>query len=142
MKTQLIKHPLTNAMIEIPLVLADVQKSEDLRGVEIDQVGVCDLKYPISVLERSGGKQHVAAKISASVNLRHHFRGTHMSRFLEVLAMHTGEGESEMSMMTIPSILHELKEKLDAASARIEVEFTYFIMRTAPVSMLRAPMDY
>ena len=71
--------------------LADMQKTPDERGVEIDQVGVCDLAYPIVVLDRENLRQQVAAKISMSVNLPHHFKGTHMSRFLEVLAHHQGE---------------------------------------------------
>ena len=118
--------------------LTDMQKTPDTRGVEIDQVGVCDLVYPIVVLDRENLRQQAAAKISMSVNLPHHFKGTHMSRFLEVLAHHQGE----VTMRTLPAILHELKQRLDAESAHIEVEFTYFLQRTAPVSGLRAPMDY
>ena len=118
--------------------LADVQRTPDARGVEIDRVGVCDLTYPIVVLDRENQRQSAAAKISMSVNLPHHFKGTHMSRFLEVLAHHQGE----VTMRTLPDILHELRRRLDAESAHIEVEFTYFLQRTAPVSGLRAPMDY
>lgn len=118
--------------------LTDMQKTPDTRGVEIDQVGVCDLVYPIAVLDRENLRQQAAAKISMSVNLPHHFKGTHMSRFLEVLAHHQGE----VTMRTLPEILHELKQRLDAESAHIEVGFTYFLQRTAPVSGLRAPMDY
>jgi GTP cyclohydrolase I len=73
-----------------------------------------------------------------SVSLPHHFKGTHMSRFLEVLSRHQGE----ITMRTIPEILHELKQKLDAESAHIEVEFPYYILRTAPVSKMQAPMEY
>src|SRR5438477_3046808 len=118
--------------------LADMQKTADTRGIEIDQVGICDLTYPIVVLDRENERQTTAAKISMSVNLPHHFKGTHMSRFLEVLAGHQGE----LTMRTLPELLHELKERLDAESAHIEVEFTYFLQRKAPVSGLTAPMDY
>src|SRR6058998_2929022 len=121
-----------------PVELADMQKTADFRGIEIDQVGVCDLSYPIVVLDRENQRQSAAAKISMSVNLPHHFKGTHMSRFLEVLAHHQGE----MTMRTLPEILHELKQRLDAESAHIEIEFTYFVQRTAPISGLQAPMDY
>ena len=121
-----------------PLELADMQKSLDTRGIPIDQVGVCDLTYPIVVLDKENQRQQVAAKISMSVNLPHHFKGTHMSRFLEVLAHHQGE----LTMRTMPEILHELRQRLDAESAHIEVEFTYFLQRQAPVSGLKAPMDY
>jgi GTP cyclohydrolase I len=118
--------------------LADMQKTPDERGVDIDQVGVCDLSYPIVVLDRDNRQQSAAAVISMSVSLPHHFKGTHMSRFLEVLARHQGE----VTMRTLPVLLAELRKRLDAEAAHIELEFTYFLMRTAPVSGLRAPMDY
>jgi GTP cyclohydrolase IB len=121
-----------------PLELADMQTTSDTRGIAIDQVGICDLAYPIVVLDKENQRQKVGAKISMAVNLPHHFKGTHMSRFLEVLAHHQGE----MTMRTLPAILHDLKQRLDAESAHIEAEFTYFLQRTAPVSGLKAPMDY
>ncbi|MCK9361975.1 GTP cyclohydrolase, FolE2/MptA family, partial [Patescibacteria group bacterium] len=68
--------------------MKDVQNTPDTRGIDIDQVGVCDLTYPITVLDRENQRQQCAAKISLSVSLPHHFKGTHMSRFLEVLAEH------------------------------------------------------
>ncbi len=118
--------------------LPDMQKMPDTRGIDIDQVGVCDSEYPIVVLDRDNQRQPATASISLSVNLPHHFKGTHMSRFLEVLAKHQGE----MTMRTVPTLLHDLRKKLEAESAHIELEFTYFIQRTAPVSGLKAPMDY
>ena len=118
--------------------LVDIQKTGDVRGIEIEHVGVCDLAYPIVVLDRENQRQHVAATISMSVSLPHHFKGTHMSRFLQVLARHQGE----MTIRTLPALLHELKQRLDAEAAHIEVGFTYFLLRTAPVSGLKAPMDY
>jgi len=118
--------------------MKDIQSTPDTRGIAIDQVGVCDLLYPITVLDRENQKQQCAAKVSLSVSLPHHFKGTHMSRFLQVLAEHQGE----FTMRTVPAILHDLKKRLDAESAHIEVEFPYFIQRKAPVSGLSAPMDY
>lgn len=118
--------------------LADMQKTADERGVCIDQVGVCDLAYPIVVLDRENQRQSAAATVSMSVSLPHHFKGTHMSRFIEVLAAHQGE----ITMRTLPAILHALKARLDAEAAHIEVAFTYFLQRTSPVSGLQAPMDY
>lgn len=118
--------------------LPDIQKTPDTRGVAIDQVGICDLSFPITVLDRQNQKQQASARIAMSVSLPHHFKGTHMSRFLEILSRHQGE----ITMRTIPEILHELKRRLDAESARIEVEFPYYILRTAPVSGLSAPMEY
>jgi len=118
--------------------MKDVQNTGDERGIAIDQVGVCDLMYPITVLDRENQKQQCAATLSLSVSLPHHFKGTHMSRFLEVLAEHQGE----FTMRTVPTILHDLKKRLDAESAHIEVSFPYFLLRKAPVSGLSAPMDY
>jgi len=116
----------------------DVQSSHDHRNIPIDQVGVSDLCYPITVLDREQGKQHTVARLTMSVNLPHHFKGTHMSRFIEVLNKHRGE----VTMNTIPTILADLKEVLHAESARVEVVFPYFLERAAPVSGAKALMDY
>jgi len=118
--------------------LADIQKTKDCRGVAIDKVGVCDLAFPITVLDRENQRQQTAANISMSVSLPHHFKGTHMSRFLEVLCRHQGE----VTMRTLSAILHELKDKLESQAAHIEVDFPYFLTRKAPVSGSAAPMDY
>jgi GTP cyclohydrolase IB len=118
--------------------LADIQKSLDERGIDIDQVGVCDLRYPITVLDRANGNQQVTATFSLSVSLPRHFKGTHMSRFIEVLVDHEGE----VTMRTLPGILKDLKTRLDAVTARIEVAFPYFVGKVAPVTGLKAPMDY
>ena len=118
--------------------LPDIQKTPDSRGVAIDRVGICDVSFPITVLDQQNQKQQASARLSMSVSLPHHFKGTHMSRFLEILSRHQGE----ITMRTIPEILHELKRRLDAESAHIEVEFPYYILRTAPVSGFSAPMEY
>jgi GTP cyclohydrolase I len=110
--------------------LPDIQATPDTRGIAIDQVGVSDLRYPIQVLDQDGKPFPTVAKISMSVHLPHHFKGTHMSRFLEVLSAHEGE----VTMRTLPSILHDLKKRLDAEEAHIEVAFTYFVTKKAPVS--------
>lgn len=119
--------------------LTDVQNHRDRRGLAIDKVGVSDLRYPIVVLDRYHQQpQHTVANLSLSVSLPQHFKGTHMSRFIEVLNRHRGE----ITMRTLPAILAELKEKLSAESAHIEVRFPYFIEKAAPVSKARALMDY
>lgn len=118
--------------------MEDVQNRTDERGIPLDQVGVTDLRYPIIVLDRKQERQQTIARLTMSVNLPHHFKGTHMSRFIEVLNKHRGE----VTMRTLPSILRELKERLEAESARIEVAFPYFVERQAPSSGARALMDY
>lgn len=110
--------------------LPDIQATPDGRGLAIDQVGVSDLRYPIQVTDHLGNPFPTVATISMSVHLPHHFKGTHMSRFLEVLSLHEGEVTSR----TLPAILHDLKERLHAAEAHIEVAFTYFVTKKAPVS--------
>jgi GTP cyclohydrolase I len=116
----------------------DVQSRGDERRVPIDRVGVCDLRYPITVLDRRRETQHTIARIAMSVSLPHHFKGTHMSRFLEVLERHSGE----LTLRTLPAVLRELRQRLQAESARVEVEFPYFLERTAPVSGARSVMGY
>ena len=118
--------------------LPDIQKIADTRGIAIDQVGISDLKYPIQVLDRNGKPFSVVAEISMSVHLPHHFKGTHMSRFLEVLTSHEGE----ITMRTLPAILRDLKAKLDAESAYIDVKFPYFIEKEAPVSMAKGKVGF
>lgn len=118
--------------------MEDLQNGQDDRGIAIDQVGVTDIRWPITVLDRYRGEQKTVARLAASVTLPHHFRGTHMSRFIETLNEHRGE----ITLRTLPWILQQLKSRLGADSARIEVTFPYFVERSAPVSGAKAPMDY
>ncbi len=119
-------------------MMHDIQNHNDTREIAIDKVGVCNLRYPIFVLDRSCDRQATTAAMSMSVNLPHQFKGTHMSRFIEVLNRHRGE----VTMRTLPEILGEIKSRLDAESAHIEVAFPYFLERCAPVSGAKALMDY
>jgi GTP cyclohydrolase I len=120
------------------LTMPDVQSGSDDRGVALDQVGVRDIRFPISVLDRDDVRQQTIANLSLSVSLPHHFKGTHMSRFIEVLNAHQGE----FTVRTIPEILLELRKKLNAESAQMEVRFPYFLKRSAPASGATALMDY
>jgi GTP cyclohydrolase I len=134
-----MKHVLVDAFIgEKADLMDDVQNRSDGRGIAIDRAGVTGLRYPITVLDKQDGRQETIAQISMSVSLPHHFKGTHMSRFIEVLNSHRGE----VTMRTIPTILHELKGRLDAETAHIEVRFPYFLERSAPVTESKALMDY
>jgi GTP cyclohydrolase I len=81
--------------------MRDVQSQTDHRKIAIDKVGVCDLQYPIVVLDRKNQRQSTIARLSMSVNLPHEFKGTHMSRFIEVLNAHRGE----VTMRTLPRCL-------------------------------------
>jgi GTP cyclohydrolase I len=118
--------------------MIDIQNQQDHREIPIDLVGVSDLRYPIVVLDQKREKQETVATINMSVSLPHHFKGTHMSRFVEILTEHRGD----MTMHTLPRILHTLKERLDAESARVEIHFPYFLERVAPATGSKALMDY
>lgn len=119
-------------------MLVDIQNSPDLREVELEQVGVRDLRYPITVMDRENERQDTVANLSLSVALPQHFKGTHMSRFIEIL--HANRGH--FTMKTLPSILDSLRNRLDAERARIEVTFPYFVSRVAPASKEAALLDY
>ena len=118
--------------------MKDVQNSEDTRGIAIDRVGVCDVRYPISVLDKDNKQQNTVATIDLSVDLPHHFKGTHMSRFIEILNRRHGE----ITMKNIPEILNELKERLDAERSHIEISFPYFLNKAAPATGKKAQIDY
>jgi GTP cyclohydrolase I len=116
----------------------DVQNQRDERQIPIDQVGIRDLQYPIVVRDRTRAPQHTVARLTMAVNLPHDCKGTHMSRFIEVLHEYQGE----VTLQTLPGILRTLKARLAADSARVEVTFPYFLERVAPVSGARALLDY
>lgn len=118
--------------------MEDVHNHRDERQIPIDQAGVSELLYPIVVLDRENQRQHTTARISMSVGLPHDFKGTHMSRFIEVLNEHRGE----ITMRTIPTLLGDLKNRLCAETARVEVKFPYFIEKRAPITGSAALMDY
>ena len=118
--------------------MEDVQQRADHRGVALDKAGVTGLRYPIVVLDRSRTQQHTVATVTMSVSVPHHFKGTHMSRFIEVLEEH----RDDVNMWALPTIIARLRERLDAESARIEMTFPYFLERPAPVTGATGLMDY
>lgn len=121
-----------------PTTLTDIQNSRDDRNISIDRVGVRGVKYPISVLDRAKGKQHTIGDFTLTVDLPSHFKGTHMSRFLEILGNHG----CEISGQSIPEILTELKEKLDASASHIDVTFPFFMEKQAPVTQKAGMMEF
>jgi GTP cyclohydrolase IB len=118
--------------------MIDIQNLKDERNINIKKVGVKGLKYPITVLDRAHGTQPVNATINMYVNLLHRFKGTHMSRFVEVL----NEIREQVNIRTFHSILEKIRAKLHAESAHIEIEFPYFIEKTAPRSRAKSLMEY
>lgn len=122
--------------------MPDMQASRDLRRVPIDRVGVKDVTYPIRLRQRDGGEQTTVATINMYVSLPHYQKGTHMSRFLEVLNEQAGGGGEPVTPDRIPHITRAIRERLDAEDAHFEAEFTYFISKHAPVTGAPGLMDY
>ncbi|GAB4385163.1 MAG: GTP cyclohydrolase FolE2 [Phycisphaerales bacterium] len=119
--------------------IPDVQATADLRQVPIDKVGVKDVVYPIRLRQRDGGEQTTVASINMYVALPHTQKGTHMSRFLEVLNDHTGE---PVTPDRIPLITRAIRDRLNAEEAHFEARFTYFIKKLAPVTRQPGLMNY
>jgi len=118
--------------------MPDVQASSDSRQVAIDKVGVKNVVYPMRLKQKDGGEQGTVASINMYVGLPHYQKGTHMSRFLEVLNTH----DAAITPACIPGIAREIRKRLDAAEAHFEASFTYFIKKLAPVTKMPGMMDY
>ena len=118
--------------------IADVQGSPDTRNITIDKVGVKDMRHPVRIQDRNGLEQHTVANFSMYVELPHNFKGTHMSRFVEILSRH----EREISVHSFRSILQETRDHLDAGTSHIEMAFPFFLAKAAPVTGVKSLMDY
>ena len=118
--------------------LSDTQSQIDHRKIAIDRVGVKQLRFPIAVRDKNASLQHTIATVSLAVDLPHHFKGTHMSRFVEVLNAHG----PELDVRSIHQIPRELLSKLDAQRAHLEFAFPYFIRKLAPVTRREGLVDY
>jgi len=118
--------------------LPDHASEIDTRSLPIDRVGIKGLSYPIRVLDRENREQHTVAKINAYVGLPSEFKGTHMSRFVEVLNQVRGQ----MTFRQFPEILRQIQDRLDATDAYIEVDLEYFMEKRAPVSREVSLMNY
>ncbi len=122
------------AMTSMP----DLQQSPDTRKIAIDKVGVKDIGYPVVVQDKHRERQHTVARVNMYVDLPEQFKGTHMSRFIEVLNLYHGE----ISVENIETILGEMKQRLEAGRAHLELSFPYFIEKRAPVSQARSLLEY
>ncbi len=118
--------------------IPDVQGRPDQRQIAIDKVGVRNVTYPITLQKPDGGSETTVATIEMGVSLPHNRKGTHMSRFLEIL----NENREGIRPDKIIEICHEMKERLDAQEAFMKLDFTYFIEKKAPVTGHPGLMDY
>jgi GTP cyclohydrolase IB len=115
----------------------DVQAHVDTRRLPINRVGIKDISHPVRLKDRAAGEQHTIATFNMYVSLPHNFKGTHMSRFVEIL--HT---EREISVESFRSMLRTMTERLEAETGHIEMSFPFFVMKKAPISGVESLMDY
>ncbi len=120
--------------------IADVQNYADSRQIAIDKVGIKSIRHPVRVADKSEGVQHTIAMFNMNVYLPHNFKGTHMSRFVEIL--NSDSNEREISVESFESMLREMVQRLEAESGHVEMSFPYFINKKAPVSGVQSLLDY
>jgi GTP cyclohydrolase I len=133
---------MESALKSIPapatLAIPDVQSNVDMRRIAIDKVGIKNIRHPVRVRDRSDGEQHTVASFNMYVHLPHHFKGTHMSRFVQILNSH----EKEISVTSFKEMLGEMSESLQSEAGHVEMTFPYFVNKTAPVSGVQSLLDY
>lgn len=118
--------------------MRDIQSEQDTRAVPLQKVGVKGVKYPVTVLDKASKKQQTTATVNLFVNLPHNYKGTHMSRFIEVFHKY----HEDISMHHFLDMLEEIRTKLTAQKAFGRIEFPYFIEKKAPVSGSAGIMQY
>ncbi|MBK8981578.1 MAG: GTP cyclohydrolase I FolE2 [Ignavibacteria bacterium] len=129
-----MKKVVTEAVTKLP----DTQNQTDVREIPIDKVGVKNLKYPFAVRDKDNELQHTIATVSMTVDLPKEFKGTHMSRFVEILQCES----REIHVDSIDTLLVEMQKRLNSNSSHIEIEFPYFKMKKAPVTGKPSLIDY
>jgi GTP cyclohydrolase I len=122
----------------VPVQMQDKQNERDHRELRIDKVGVRGLRFPIQIRDKAHEVQNTIATIGMYVDLPKEFKGTHMSRFIEVLNAHGNMVHVE----NITDILHAMRRKLHADRAHLEMEFPFFLSKRAPVTGMEGMMDY
>ncbi len=119
--------------------LKDIQSQNDKRGIDIQKVGVNGVEVPLIIERKNAQSQIVSAKARVSVTLPHNYRGTHMSRFIEILSEYS---QKNMLGVDIKGLLTEVQKRLESKSAHVKFEFKYFINKKAPVSEMEFPVGY
>lgn len=118
--------------------IPDVQSTPDTRHIAIDRVGIKAIRHPVKVADLEGGVQHTIANFNMYVQLPQHFKGTHMSRFVEIL----NSREREISVESFGDMLHDMVKRLEAQVGHVEMNFPYFINKAAPISGVKSLLDY
>jgi GTP cyclohydrolase I len=118
--------------------IADVQSSADTRQIAINKVGIKDIRHPVRVKDRSEDEQATIANFNMYVYLPHNFKGTHMSRFVQILNTH----EREITLDSFKVMLEEMAERLESTEGHIEMSFPFFVNKKAPISGVESLLDY
>ncbi|MBW1743917.1 MAG: GTP cyclohydrolase I FolE2 [Deltaproteobacteria bacterium] len=118
--------------------MKDVQNEPDHRKIDLTRVGIKGIKYPMNVLDRTNKTQATVATVNMYVHLPHRFKGTHMSRFVEVL----NDYYADLNLKTFFEMIDKIKKSLDAPAANLEISFPYFMKKRAPVSDVPSMMEY
>ena len=118
--------------------LEDVQNTPDKRQLDIDQVGIKSLRYPIFFQSDDLGPTRVVADFSMYVRLPHHVKGTHMSRFIELLE----RPEQVFNVSDMKAFMQDMLTLLEAEKGHVEMRFPFFLSKAAPVSGVKSMMDY
>ncbi|MEC9205961.1 MAG: GTP cyclohydrolase FolE2 [Pseudomonadota bacterium] len=118
--------------------IPDIQGLADTRNLPINKVGIKDIVHPMIIKQRSGKKQSTIANFNMFVNLPHDFKGTHMSRFVQILNQH----EEQITVDSFKEMIIEMRDLLEAESGHIEMSFPYFIDKAAPVTKVKSLLDY
>jgi GTP cyclohydrolase I len=105
--------------------MKDIQSQQDSRKINIQKVGVKTISYPITVRDKAQKRQHTVATVNMYVNLPHRFKGTHMSRFVEIL----NEFHGEVDIKSFNKVLGKMKQRLEAEAAHLEIDFPYFLFK-------------
>ena len=118
--------------------MEDVQGRADTRRIAIDKVGIKDIRHPVRVKDRGGVEQHTVATFNMYVYLPHNFKGTHMSRFVQIL----NHQERELSVGSFKEMLSEMSRRLESEAGHIEMRFPFFVGKRAPVTGVESLLDY
>ena len=118
--------------------MIDIQNTLDTREVPLNKVGVKGLKYPVTVLDRANGKQNTTATVDLFVNLPHHYKGTHMSRFVDIFHKH----HENLDMKNFLLMLSDVRKSLNAQKAFCSMTFPFFMEKTAPITGEKGMMCY
>ena len=120
------------------MTIEDVQNHPDTRNIAINKVGIKDIRHPFIFIDKEGHQQATVGTFNLSVNLPHHQKGTHMSRFVALL----NEDCQQLSIKSFSALLEKMTLKLEAETGYINTEFLYFVKKAAPVSGVKSLLDY